>query len=942
MLGLELQAWGLLTLIDVADELLGADRVDNLFADWDVDVRNLVTSRAWITFAFGERVMAAIAETCGEEALSRAGWRAMSPRYLGPLFPLVRAVANPSSTMEQIARAAPRFNKARTVTVEWIAPCHAKIRFALVPGVDPPTTTHFCSIARAQIEAVPVLFGQAAARVVSETCMAAGDKECVFEAVWEERRRTLPLWLAGVLGAVAGGGLTIVFGGSGVGVAGVGALAAAAGFFALYSKRLQDEVSVRMDSVAEYRDALSSSVRENEDRFRELVAAKDEVEVRVVERTAELQETSRKLGQTLAEVRALDQAKSDFFANLSHELRTPLTMILSPLGSLVRGEDPPGGLKATIAAMQANASRLLHLINQLLDLAKFDAGKVEITRTGVTIGPFVEKLVKSYQPAVTASGKRIRCEFATSATMTIDVRWLETALTNLIANALRYAEAEIVVRVRDEGGEVTFEVEDDGPGLANDELERVFQRFGQAAGTSGGTGLGLALAKEAARLHDGTLIAVRRDEGERRGALFRMVLPRTMLGNAAGLSEVPPASTKVHLSATSTALLEAARDDESSERKWLTAGEGAPRAMVVEDHPELRTFIAEILASRFLVTAFSSPPLALERIDDIRPDIIVSDVSMPQMDGLEFCRRVRAMQRYRDTPLLLVTARTESAHVLEGFDAGADDYIPKPFHGRELLARVDVHMRLREMGHRLAHQERLATLGVLAASVAHQIRNPLSAIRSGLPAVERKFGDSLDERTARMFAMFQDCIGNIDRTTVDLLDLSRLDRASEGEFAPGAGLMSAVRLMSTQMADNVDVFTDVDEAPVIMGRAGDLNHVFLNVLENAARAIGGGGRVRISGKIERGNYVIHFEDNGPGVPEALRSKVFDAFVTTTQQDGGTGLGLSIAREIVHQHDGTISVDESPTLGGARFIVTLPLPKASSTAKAAARPSVPAE
>jgi two-component system NtrC family sensor kinase len=194
---------------------------------------------------------------------------------------------------------------------------------------------------------------------------------------------------------------------------------------------------------------------------------------------------------------------------------------------------------------------------------------------------------------------------------------------------------------------------------------------------------------------------------------------------------------------------------------------------------------------------------------------------------------------------------------------------------------------------------------------------------SGLPAMAGRLRDKVDPGTREMFGIMQECAERIERMTVDLLDLSRVDREEQGIFRPGEGLAAAARLASAGAATSVTVDVDIDETAELRGRAGDMNHVFLNLADNAARAVGDHGTVRVRGRADDGDYVVHIEDTGPGVPEALRARIFDPFFTTRGAREGTGLGLSIAKQIVEQHGGSLEVGTSETLGGACFTVKLP-------------------
>jgi signal transduction histidine kinase len=459
-------------------------------------------------------------------------------------------------------------------------------------------------------------------------------------------------------------------------------------------------------------------------------------------------------------------------------------------------------------------------------------------------------------------------------------------------------------------------VADDGPGIAPEDRKKIFERFAQGDSTQrvvGGTGIGLALVREAARLHGGD-VALVSELGK--GSTFTVRLPRLAASQGSSIERSQPSLTPVR------ELVEDVRDvPESADRPGPS--EGAPLALVVEDNPELRLFIADVLAARYRVRAAGNGMQGLELARTLRPDVIVSDVAMPEMDGYELCRRLRADDDTKSIPVLLVTARTEVSSVLQGFEAGANDYLLKPFHATELLARVDVHVRLRRLVGHLARQERLAALGSLAASVAHNVRNPLSALISGLPAIRRRLASAVDQPTGELIDIMLHCAERIERMTLDLLDLSRIDREVSGDFAPGAGLLVCTRMVESRLTFDVQLRAEVDDKATAAGRAGDLNHVFMNLIDNALRAVGPKGTVEVRGAVERDCYVVTVDDSGPGIAPAEIDRIFEPFYTTREPGEGTGLGLSIVRQIMEEHGGSVMVGSS-TLGGAMFTVRLPL------------------
>jgi signal transduction histidine kinase len=278
---------------------------------------------------------------------------------------------------------------------------------------------------------------------------------------------------------------------------------------------------------------------------------------------------------------------------------------------------------------------------------------------------------------------------------------------------------------------------------------------------------------------------------------------------------------------------------------------------------------------------------------------------------------------------LLLTRDAEQAR--SGFEAGVSDCVLVPFAPNELLARVELHVRLRRLTSQLARKERLAALGSLAATVAHNVRNPLSALISGLPTMRKRLTPHLDSATSELMDVMIDCAARIERMTLDLLDLSRVDRDSTSDFAPGSGLLACTRMFASRLdGKTIDLETDVDVLALTSGRAGDINHVFMNVIDNALRAIDGKGRIRVRGVSDDGHYVVTIGDSGRGIDDEQLACVFEPFWTTRAAGEGMGLGLAIARQIVEEHGGTIAAGRSP-LGGAEFTIRLPLRRAERAA-----------
>ncbi len=926
----ELHAYGMRAWLEVARESLGASRVAELLARYGVSEQVLNDPESWLSLEFVESWIDDIVTATGDpQIIDRAARLSLSRKYLGPLYTWVRAFGTPSFAYSHSAKSSGRHNKTGNYDIEFTAPTSCTLRFTPATTIAPERTTHICRMRAQQLAAIPMLFDLPPATIAQPQCILRGDSCCRYDITWIAKRSDRRASAFTGLGAgVIGAAIAIYFEADQAWVLFTAAITAISGWAVRKSLGLERTVEERVREIAEHHDALARSMQANEQRFSELLEAKAEVEKKVELRTKELQQTSRQLSETLNKVQELDRAKTDFFNNVSHELRSPLTLILAPLEELLSGRAPTNGERGAYESMHRNASRLLRLINQLLDLAKIDAGEMKINVVPIDLVGLLRASLKAFEGAAIKKGVNLTLSAPDRMPpISLDPAWIDSAVTNLVANALRLTKAGggVRVTVEDFGSTATIAVSDDGPGIAPADQQKVFERFAQGDSSKrvvGGTGIGLALVREATRLHGGD-VQLSSELGV--GSTFTLSLPRRAIastGTDFAASAAPAVLAPTSLKPSQTMVV-AEVVDVPSHADRPGPNPAAALALVVEDNAELRIFIADALSLHYRVRAAGDGFQGFELARRLVPDVIVSDVAMPEMDGYELCRRLRAQPETKNVPVLLVTARTELASVLQGFDAGANDYLLKPFHTTELLARVDVHVRLRRLTAQLARQERLAALGSLAASVAHNVRNPLSALISGLPAMRNRLAPTLDPSTGELMGIMVDCAERIERMTLDLLDLSRIDREVSGDFAPGIGLLACTRMFAARVGPELDLVTDIDTTAVASGRAGDINHVFMNVIDNALRAVSSTGRIEVRGEPSDGHYVVTVADSGDGIDAESIDRIFEPFWTTRAAGEGTGLGLSIARQIVEEHSGTITAGRSP-LGGALFTLRLPL------------------
>ena len=459
-------------------------------------------------------------------------------------------------------------------------------------------------------------------------------------------------------------------------------------------------------------------------RVRHLKARERELAMLVEERTRELKEKSEKLKE-------MDNIKSRFFANISHEFRTPLTLIIGPLEQMINDcPDHASERKRELTLVLRNAQRLLRLINQLLELSKLESGKMKLEARRVNVSEFIKGMISSF--GLLARQKELKLLYRpfgedgsadgemgeNDVHAYIDVRKMEDVFSNLLVNALKFTPpgGQVIVSLQPHGGSVEgfpdgwFEVvvSDTGPGIPSSELAHIFDRFYQADSThehhQKGSGIGLALCRELVELHHGVIVAGNRDGG---GSMFTFRIPlgkkhlepmEILDGKADGQPEVGPDRIEVPGSTFPPGEdIESRESDEPGDHflESVRADE-TDIILVVEDSSDLRDYIRGMLQPMYTVVEAVNGKEGIQKARDVIPDLIVSDLMMPEADGYELCRELKGHVDTSHIPIILLTAKASEGSVVEGLESGADDYVTKPFNTNILLARITSLIKLRQ------------------------------------------------------------------------------------------------------------------------------------------------------------------------------------------------------------------------------------------------------
>lgn len=384
-----------------------------------------------------------------------------------------------------------------------------------------------------------------------------------------------------------------------------------------------------------------------------------------------------------AKVLEMDAIKSQFFANISHEFRTPLTLMLGPLKQLEENTLDEHQQKKYLNLMRRNGNRLLQLIHQLLDLSKLESGKMELKVFKTDITGLLKTIASSFDGLAEQNQINYHVHLPEENIIGFtDADKLEKIVVNLLSNAFRFTAANGTVSflMEQDGKRLRFTVQDDGTGIPKEQLDKIFDRFQQVDGTSGGTGIGLALVKDMLQLHKGQ-ISVQSEMGK--GSSFRASIPiapefytaQEIINSSSLASSAKLPDEHEIISST---------DDEENH----AADTSLPLVLIAEDNIELQQFISDTLQNSFYVKVASNGKIALQKAIEEVPDCIISDIMMPEMDGIELCGHLKKESATSHIPIILLTAKADRQTRIEGLQSGADDYLVKPFDADELIVRI--------------------------------------------------------------------------------------------------------------------------------------------------------------------------------------------------------------------------------------------------------------
>ncbi len=663
-----------------------------------------------------------------------------------------------------------------------------------------------------------------------------------------------------------------------------------------------------------------------------------------------------KLSAQHQELSALDRLKSQFFANVSHELRTPLTLILAPVEKLKSDSEHFGpASQELLDVIENNALRLLRLVNDILSLIRLEEGRAALNKKSVDMGHFLKHTAASMKHLAALKGVDLNLEEPPGDLLiSADPDALEKIVSNVISNAIKFTPpgGRIDISATHENKMVMVRISDTGIGIPAEQLPHIFDRFYQVDGSATrrhqGLGLGLALVRELITRHGGDVTATS-DAGH--GTTFVLRLPHALEASQIEMSsseEKPdqladdPLRTFDRKASARAILIPEAAELQTVEPQGRNpqdvpeTHQELPLLLIVDDEPDMRRYLASMLRENYRIIEASDGISALEKATQAKPDLILLDVMLPGVTGLEVCRTLKDRADTRGIKIIILTARADEDVKIIALKHGADDFLIKPFSGLEVRSRIANLIRaaqlesdlqrtngelkqslqqLRETEAALVQNARLSALGTMAAGLLHEIGNPLNFMGTALQLAARDPTIQADPDTADTLKDIHAGYERIHRVVTDLRGFTAPHRPEHPRpFHIESAIDHALRF-TAHVQKGITITKNIDADGEVYGSQSTIAQVLVNLIVNAVAAVTSVEEQRkpeitITTVAEGGEIIVSVRDNGTGIDPKIQTQIFDPFFSTKDVGEGMGLGLAVSHRIIANHGGSLSVKSS--------------------------------
>lgn len=631
-------------------------------------------------------------------------------------------------------------------------------------------------------------------------------------------------------------------------------------------------------------------------------------------RKEEAEAAAEKLARLNRALRDAREQERRIVETLSHELRTPLSSVTLSLLSVLDRQDVSADLRQPLERARRGAFELERLVGQLD--AHVDSRAVDAAPMPTDLASVVRSAVEGLQRSARLVGMAVEVEVDEGVpAVHLDPVDIDQIVTQLVENSLQHAEdgTRVSVGVHWRDGLATITVADDGVGLPEEELDHVLQSFVRGAQSRArqvrGTGLGFTVVREASRRHDGTLSLRSNAQGgltaEVTVKACRAASSDQPLATVAAVEKVVPGLAEVGVAAS-------------------PSEEGRPTLLVVDDDDSIRLLLVGILSTVGTVVAHSTADEAWAWLQHHTPDIVVCDLVMPGLDGFGLTRRIRQDRRLALVPVVLITGRGDREARLEGWEAGADEFVVKPLLPREVQVRaqtlIDAHrMRQSSRDEQAVHKATQATneeLRRLAMALSHDLHGPLRSVDAALRMSREDLAEGLLEDADQLVSMSQRRVAHMADLSRALLDYCRT--AWQDHDVEAVDVVALVRRSVAVVDDDSGpaVHTELPPSLSVIVPAVPFELVVRNLVSNARKHHDKGrdGRVDVALSMREDTVVIEVSDDGPGIPAELHDAIFSMFRRGASAAAGTGVGLSLVRTLVERHGGQITLDSEVGVG----------------------------
>ncbi len=673
----------------------------------------------------------------------------------------------------------------------------------------------------------------------------------------------------------------------------------------------------------------------------------------------ELQVAHKNLHELYGKVKELDKIKMQFFSNVSHELRTPLTLILGPVEAILNEGKLGEKQKNNLEMIQRNARILLKHVNDLLDVAKMEAGKMTINYFEIDLVKQVRFAMANFESAMESKEISFHLTAPAHLSAQMDDEKIQNIFMNIFSNALKYVPngGRVDCTVESNNLDAIITIADNGPGIPKELRKTIFDRFKQGDGSLtrlvGGTGLGLSIVKDFTELHKGHVEITETPGG---GATFIINIPL-----------LAPAEVKVKKAdpkASSSEVVQLTEENSNQHSTLQRLQKGLPFVLVVEDNPDMREFIFYTLKEEFQVVTAANGEDGLEKVFRLKPDIILTDVMMPKMSGDKMVEAIRKNPDFNSTPIVLLTAKIDDDLKIKLLGDGCQDYLSKPFSRKELLLRVknlvtmkkskevlsselslksnDIYELSKELSLRKRElQNSLDTTNVareqaekasemknrLLTTVSHELKTPLTTLILNAELLKKK---EVIVHSAVNMKRILDSSKRLLRLIENLLDYADLET---GKLTINEALIDPEDIIS-KVSEEVREFLKSKNLTLEVQTSSmrpinidpRLMHIIAyNLLTNAIKYTAQG-MISLNVSLEPQQLILSVTDTGAGISKEDQSRIFEPFeqLESIRNKGlsGVGLGLSFVKGIVDALDGTCEVHSE--LGkGSTFTVSIP-------------------